>query len=146
MVESDDYHLAHRPSADGDELWNLSARGTFPPDVYEHPEWYSFDDWTRVCAMVIRRVRGQADARVLVYRAVPAGVTSFNAGDWVTIHLGYARQHAARSDDPAQDWPVIAVEVRADEVRSGGSDIVEWGYFGPTVQGVVVPAHLTGVS
>lgn len=133
---------SHQPFADGDELWNLSANGTFPPDVYEHPEWYSFGEWTEVCAAVIRRVRGLRDKPVVVYRAVPPGVTTIASGDWVTIHVGYARQHAARTDDPAEDWPVIAAYVSAHEVRSGGSDIVEWGYFGPDVAAVVLPAGL----
>lgn len=134
-----DYHGAHRPFADGDQLWNLSANGTFPPDVYEHPEWYSFGEWTPVCAAVIRSVRGQADAPVLIYRAVPPGVDTIREGDWVTTHLGYARQHAAQTDDPADDWPVIVARVPAHTVRSGGSDIIEWGYFGPDIAGVVVP-------
>jgi hypothetical protein len=134
-----DYRLSHQPFADGDELWNLSATGTFPADVYQHPEWYSFGEWTDVCAAVIRAVRGKPDAMVLVYRAVPPGVLTFNSGDWVTTNLGYARQHAARTADPAEDWPVIVARVRADMVRSGGSDIVEWGYFGASVAGVVVP-------
>lgn len=137
-----DYHGAHRPFADGDELWNLSANGTFPPDVYDHPEWYSFGDFTLMCAAVIRAVRGKPDALVLIYRAVPAGVTTIAHGDWVTTNLDYARQHAARSDDPAEDWPVLVARVRADSIRSGGSDIVEWGYFGPNVEGVVVPPSI----
>lgn len=136
---SDDYRLSHRPFEGGDELWNLSANGTFPPDVYEHPEWYSFGEFTSLCAAVIRRARGVPDKPVFIYRALPAGLTQINEGDWVTIHPGYARQHAARTDDPAQDWPVVVAQVRADQVRSGGSDIVEWGYFGPPVTGVVVP-------
>lgn len=138
-----EYHGSHRPFADGDEIWDLSGNGTFPPDVYEHPEWYSFGEWTPLCAAVIRRVRGDRDALVTIFRAVPPGVDTIAAGDWVTTHLGYARQHAARTDDPAQDWPVVATQVPAHLVRSGGSDIVEWGYFGPAVPAVVVPA---GVS
>lgn len=137
-----DHRLAHRPFEDGDELWNLSGNGTFPEDVYEHPEWYSFGEWTARCASVIRTVRGRPDAQVLIYRAAPAGVTRFDTGDWVTTNLGYARQHAARTDDPAEDWPVLVASVRADQVRSGGSDIVEWGYFGPPIEGRVVPGEL----
>lgn len=139
----DDHRLSHRPMEDGDELWNLSGRGTFPPDVYEHPEWYSFGEFADRCAAVIRKVRGRPDADVLVYRAVPPGVSTIGTGDWVTIDLRYARQHAARDDDPANDWPVIVAAVRADQVRSGGSDIVEWGYFGPPVTAQRLPGGLS---
>lgn len=139
-----EHRMAHRPFADGDEIWNLSAKGTFPPDVYEHPEWYSFGEWTDRCAAVIRNVRGKPDAPLLVYRAVPQGVTTIADGDWVTIHLGYARQHAARTNDPAEDWPVIVAKVCASQVRSGGSDIIEWGYFGPDVKAVRLPSGYIG--
>lgn len=137
----DSYRLAHRPFADGDEIWNLSATGTFPPDVYDHPEWYSFGEWTPLCAAVIRSVRGRPDGEVRIYRAAPPGVTRIDSGDWVTTHLGYARQHAMRTDDPSEDWPVLTALVRADAVRSGGSDIVEWGYFGTAVDADLVPTE-----
>jgi len=131
--EAADYWGGHRPIEDADPLHDLGSVGTFPPDVYEHPEWYSFGEHTSEAARVIRRVRGNPDAKVTIYRALPPGQTTINTGDWVTIARGYAEQHAMQSDDPAEDWPIIAAEVPAGTVRSGGSDILEWGYWGPSV-------------
>ncbi len=139
------HRMQHQPIPDTDPLHALGSEGTIPPDVYEHPEWYSFGEWTPVCAAIIRQVRGRPLAEVLVYRAVPPGATMINPGDWVTTHLGYARQHAVQTDDPADDWPVLVAAVRADQVRSGGSDIVEWGYFGEPVSGRIVPATMQAV-
>jgi hypothetical protein len=125
--------------ADTDELWDLSGRGTLPPDVYDHPEWYGWGEFTAGCAVVIRAVRGRPDELVTIYRAVPPGVAWIAEGDWVAIVEGYARQHAMQDDDPAHDWPVISARVPARMVRSGSGDIIEWGYWGPEVLGQVVP-------
>ncbi len=130
--------MTHQPFSDGDRLWNLSENGTFPPDVYEHPEWYSYGDAADQCAAIIRAVRGKPQALVPIYRAVPAGITTINTGDWILIAEAPARVHAMQSENPAHDWPVITAVVWADLVRSGGNDIIEWGYFGPTITATVV--------
>ncbi len=133
-----DYRMVHQPFEDGDELWALSGRGTFPPDVYDHPEWYSYGDAAKECAAIIKAVRGCPDAPVTIYRAVPHGISTINTGDWVFIAESPARLHAQVSEDPAADWPVITATVRADQIRSGGSDIIEWGYYGPTLTATTV--------
>lgn len=129
-----DYWGGHRPFEDGDPLHDLGSEGTFPQDVYDHPEWYSFDGYEREIGPILRAVRGKPDAMVTIYRALPPGAPRvINTGDWVTLSERYARQHAMNSDDPTEDWPVISAQVPARTVRSGGNDIIEWGYWGGPV-------------
>jgi hypothetical protein len=85
------------------------------------------------------RARGNPDARVMLYRAVPKGVTEINSGDWVTTSHHYARQHAALDDDPRNDMDVLAKQVRANEITFGGNDAYEFGYVGSTVNGRRLP-------
>jgi GNAT superfamily N-acetyltransferase len=139
---SSDYWGGHRPFEDGDPLHDLGSEGTFPQDVYDHPEWYSFDGYEREIGPILRAVRGKPDAMVTIYRALPPGAPRvINTGDWVTLSERYARQHAMKSDDPTEDWPVISAEVPASTVRSGGSDIIEWGYFGSPVNARTASLH-----
>lgn len=123
------YRNQHQPDLTGPTLDRLDDM--FGPDVYTHPEWYSWAVDGGGQAEAIRALlgaRGCPDARVTVFRAVPPGTETINAGDWVTTSRAYAAQHAIRDNDPAHDWLVLSLVVRADEVRTGGSDILEWGY------------------
>lgn len=128
---ANDYRGSHQPFEDGDPLHDLGSEGTIPSDVYEHPEWYSFGDHAHAAAQVIHRVRNRPDAQVTVYRAVPHHVHDINRGDWVATTPGYAREHARRGDeDGGDDWKVLKTKTQAKNIRSGGSDILEWGYYG----------------
>ena len=117
--------MQHQPFEDGPTLDRMEEM--FGEDVYAHPEWYSWEvdgGGQREAVRALLASRGKPDARVTVYRAVPASVESINPGDWVTTSLAYARQHAMQDDDPANDWPVLSLVVRADEVRE---DVQRWG-------------------
>jgi hypothetical protein len=130
---------SHRPMADGSRLFDLTEAGSYPPDVYDHPEYYATpgdNGWASV--PIIAAVHGKPDAVIRIYRAVPDGVTDIHPGDWVSIEEGYARTHAILTDDPADDWPVITAETTADQLRSDGSSLAEFGYFGPTLSATVL--------
>lgn len=168
---TEDYRGGHRPPEGAAPLHDLSAEGTFPRDVYEHPEWYSHggNDYDRESASIVRRVKGKPSDRVTIYRSLPpdAEDLTFNRGEWVAISKAYATQHGLGRGyekwvEPAVpgvfeegegwvkiegDWPVIAAEVSVRDVRSGGNDIVEWGYWGPPVRGrIVTPFRRIGTT
>lgn len=129
-----EYRGGHQPFDDGPSLDDMTPM--FGEDVYAHPEWYVFsgrESFERESVRVFLSVRGRPDAPVRIFRAVPAGVKTIHRGDWVALSADYARQHAMQSDNPADDWPVIAATVPARTVHTGGSDLIEWGYFGPDV-------------
>lgn len=136
-----DYGGQHQPADDGPTADDLLGPDSFaPPDVYENFRFYTgFEDMVRSEVMpVLRKVRGNPDARVVIYRALPPGHTNIESGNWISLSLAYAREHAIQDDDEGNDWPVIAAEVPARTVRWAGDDLIEWGYFGPAVQARVV--------
>ena len=102
-------------------------------DFYEHPEYYSqpHELGDRQALDAVRRVRGNPDAVVHIYRAVPPGVTHINTGDWVTPSLEGAKQLAWRPD--GEHDHILHSQARAADVRWNGDAIQEFGYHGPPV-------------
>jgi len=133
-LSPDQYRGIHQPDLEGPGIHNLDE--LFGPDVYKSPHFYGHGDKTndREAARALTRAQGNPEATVDIYRAVPHGVTSINSGDWVTTSPSYARGHALHADDPSQDMPVLHAQVQAAHVRTGGNDILEWGYTGPPVE------------
>lgn len=107
----------------------------FGSEVYAHPENYTHMSGQtasdRESVTALRATRGRPNAMVTVHRAAPAGVKTINPGDWVSTSRSYAQQHAMQgAEDGSEDWPVHSASVPAHTVRSGGNDIIEWGYQG----------------
>lgn len=130
---SSGYRGNHQP-IDGQDAVGAHEVDKGFPDFYEHPEWYhhggSQKQADRETTSALRSIRGNPDAQVTVYRAVPHGVTRINPGDWVSLSRSYAQGHGMHPDDPKQDMPVISMRVPARHVReSGVNSIHEWGYF-----------------
>lgn len=128
----DDWRMQHRPPGrDGIPLHDMTVN--LPDDVYTHPHYYAdmTDPSTQDSVSVMRRVRGRPDAKVKVYRALPAehAHKGIGPGDWVTTSKEYARIHG-RQSDPKHDWPVISATVRAGDLHTDGDDFREYGYNG----------------
>lgn len=126
-----DYRMQHQPDPDGAQMHDLSEAF---PDIYTHPEYYHHgsEHYDRSID-VIMRTKGDPEARVRIYRAVPDRALGINAGNWVTPSKTYAAEHGAHPTDPAQDWPVISKLVYARDLRTEGNDVNEWGYFPLTI-------------
>lgn len=147
-AEADEYRGGHQPPSpqNSDRLDALGVEGengsTFPADVYDHPEHYSFGEGAahRESVAVIRRVKGNPDAPVKLYRAAPEGANSINKGDWVAISKSYAEEHAAAQAPEGETWNVYEIEVPAHTIHNGGNDIIEWGYWGDDKPAKVVKA------
>lgn len=128
----DDWRMQHRPPGrDGIPLHDMTVN--LPADVYTHPHYYAdmSDPSTQDSVSTMRRVRGKPDAKVKVYRALPAehAHKGIGPGDWVTTSKEYARIHG-RQSDPKHDWPVISATVRAGDLHTDGDDFREYGYNG----------------
>jgi hypothetical protein len=67
-----------------------------------------------------------------IYRALPKSYTTFREGDWVTLSREYAQEHLEGPLDGKGH--IIVAEVPADTLRFAGDDLMEWGYWGPTVE------------
>lgn len=100
------------------------------PDYYAHPEWYGTVGGAGAkMVRLLMRVRGKPDAKVTVYRAVPPGVRTVNAGDWVTPLAEYAKRHAVDLLGPGKHGIVLAREARACELFTNGDSAEEWGWW-----------------
>lgn len=132
-LHPDQWRATHRPDMEGSSIHNMEDM--FGPDVYTHPHYYAHGEKThdREASRSLRAAQGKPESMVDVYRSVPHGISSINTGDWVTTSPSYARQHGMQND-PSEDWPVLHAQVQAAHVRSGGNDIIEWGYAGPSIE------------
>lgn len=137
MVEFNDrrpYRGGHQPTPPDEDVGtghNLTVNT--PPDVYDKPHWYGAtkgvsDETVRQ----VRAARGKPDHPIDIYRAAPPHVEHINPGDWVTPSRKYAEQHAAQTDNPAEDWPILHARVPAKHLSWPADSIDEFGYFGPT--------------
>lgn len=138
--QDEDWRAAHRPPDPDDDVGApLHQLDRVMPDFYERPSLYHFGEpGQHEATSAAFRVRGRPDAKVRIYRALPAqhAHRGFQPGDWVSTSKEYARQHA-RQTDPKHDWPVIRTSVRAGELWTHGDSVAEYGYHGPARQGMV---------
>ena len=73
----------------------------------------------------IRKVRGNPDAEITIYRATPGN--KINIGDWITLSKTYAEQHNQSQFNGKAN--IIEKKVKAKDVQFAGDDINEFGYF-----------------
>jgi len=104
---------------------------TYPDDIYsaQGARYYGHGDpqLDRESFDVINRVRGDENAPVTMYRAVPGSAPNeINPGDWVTPNLEYARLHGERWDD----YKILKGETNAGRLRTEGNSPHEFGYTG----------------
>jgi hypothetical protein len=119
------YRGSHQPSPTyGAPAHDLSV--IVSEDIYTHPEWYfsMSEPYNRVAARILARIRGNPDAQVTIYRAVPKGVSEINPGDWVTIVPSYARLHGESSS-----YDIIERTVPARDLVWPADSLVEFGWF-----------------
>lgn len=135
-VEEDDYRLQHTaPGPDGDApLHDLTSTGVLPDDIYTHPHYYSdmSAPSSKQAHQVIKAVRGNPEAPVTIYRALPAehAHKGIRTGDWVSTSPDYAREHGMMEHED-DDWPVVKATVQAKHLYTNGDDLREYGYHGP---------------
>ena len=147
------YRMQHQPRGPQDDnpvrLDDLTKSTTgepagYPEDFYSSvgPRYYapgpSFpgDEFGRAnqeSYRAIRAVRGNPDATVTIYRAVPddPSITTINEGDFVTLSRTYAEMHGAsgygqRGEDAGK---ILEQEVKVKDIYWDGNDVNEFGYF-----------------
>jgi hypothetical protein len=127
----DDNRMAHQPDPEGTRAHELWREG--PPDVMTHPEWYTgFPEYLRGFWPFLRLAQKRPTTMLRIYRALPKSYTTFREGDWVTLSREYAQEHLEGPLDGKGH--IIVAEVPADTLRFAGDDLMEWGYWGPTVE------------
>ncbi len=126
-----DFRMTHEaPTNDGFNKPIYDMTAIYPSDFYEKGVEY-YGSYTErgldyEALSKLRKVRGKPDARLWIYRAVPADVKGdhFRNGDWVTITRGYAQMHGRDNIEGA--YRVIekatlagAVATNSDSLSSG---------------------------
>jgi hypothetical protein len=122
--EQFDYRMQHQPSDYG----RFHEADKAYPDIYAHPEYYSTGNREADAESMhhIRRAKGDPNARVPMYRAVPKSVNQINPGDWVTASRTYAEEHA----HGMEDWHVLRRQAKAHDLTHTSDSINELGYVG----------------
>lgn len=129
------YRGSHKaPSPDfGAPLHDLTGGGQmYPADVYSAKavQFYGtgYPKADKEAFELAKKVRGNPDAEVTMYRAVPKDekITKINDGDWVTLSKDYAKNHG--ESVLGKDYKIISQKVKAKELWTNADSIHEFGY------------------
>lgn len=134
-LKQGDYTMTHRPPSpdDGAPAYDVTGGGDFYPDDFYGPDGlrvYNTGDKKSDAESyaVLKKVRGNPNASVTIYRAVPKGTPdAFNAGDWVTLSRTYAEQHGI--SNVGNDYDVAKKVVKAGEIFTNADSLNEFGYW-----------------
>lgn len=132
------YRLQHKPNPDGARLDDMTKGGeVFPDDIYSSNGLLYYGNpkslADRQSFEVIQKVKGNPDAEVTIYRAVPNqdNITTINSGDFVTLSEDYAKLHgqSGYGVDGSEAGKILSKKVKVRDLFSEGNDLNEFGYF-----------------
>lgn len=117
----------------GAPLHDLTGGGQmYPADVYspKATQYYGtgYPIADKQAFDLARRVRGNPEAEVTMYRAVPKdpNIASINPGDWVTLSKDYAKTHGESA--LLGKYKIISQKVKAKDLWTNADSIHEFGY------------------
>ena len=126
-------HTAPGPDF-GAPLHDLTGGGQmYPADVYspKAAQYYGtgYPKADKEAFALANKVRGNPDAEVTMYRAVPKNesIKDINAGDWVTLSKEYAKNHGESVLD--NDYKILSKKVKAKDLWTNADSIHEFGYW-----------------
>ena len=125
-------HTAPGPDF-GAPLHDLTGGGQmYPSDVYSASAsriyGTGYPQADREAFDLAKRVRGNPNAEVTMYRAVPKdeSIKSINPGDWVSLSKSYAQNHG--ESVLGKDYKIISQKVKAKDLWTNADSIHEFGY------------------
>jgi len=130
-IEEADYRGVHKAPTyevgyanSGDDVSSV-----YPDDIYgaNGARYYgTFLSYDNKAISIMRKMRGNPEAEVIIYRAVPnVKDVEINPGDWVSITKEYATEHGKRHLD---GYKILQKKVKAKEIFTEGNALHEWGY------------------
>lgn len=126
-------HTAPGPDF-GAPLHDLTGGGQmYPADVYspKAAQYYGtgYPKADKEAFALANKVRGNPDAEVTMYRAVPKNesIKDINTGDWVTLSKEYAKNHGESVLD--NDYKILSKKVKAKDLWTNADSIHEFGYW-----------------
>lgn len=119
------YQTGHQPDDEGVQGHDVEE---YYPDFYSRPQLYrtGMKKSDSESTSAILKMRGNPDAKVTIFRTIPAHADTINNGDWVSLSRDYAEAHEANMPDESK---LLELEVTAKDIRSPGDSINEWGYY-----------------
>lgn len=143
-----DYMMKHRPEVDEDMSAGLHDLEDVFPGIYgKRANAYSTHsgaDIDKEAMAAINAARGNPDAEVDIFRAVPQGVRDFNVGDWVTTSKSYAHEHGGHALNG--DYDIITGKAKASDLYNPGDSIAEMGFWGLPMAGKVTRGLIPAVG
>jgi hypothetical protein len=133
-VKSPNYGMTHRPMTveqGAAPLHDLS--NAFDETIYGKTGLQNYGTGSprldREALKVFQQVKGNPDAEVVIYRAVPKGAKeiNINPGDWVTVSKEYAMEHGEGA--LGGKYKIISQKVPAKYVTTNADSILEQGYY-----------------
>lgn len=128
-----DYRMDHSAPNGSDEISQSidNLKGLYPDDLYSNKgyQYYGsgYDSMDRQAWEILKRVKGNPDAKVTIYRAYPKGTGgTITNGDWVTIVRDYAVEHGEANLDG--DYQIVSKDVKAKEIFTNADSLLEQGY------------------
>jgi hypothetical protein len=125
-------HTAPGPDF-GAPLHDLTGGGQmYPADVYSSKaaQYYGtgYPKADKEAFALAQRVRGNPDAEITMYRAVPKddNINAINPGDWVTLSKDYAKTHGESA--LKDNYKILSKKVKAKDVWTNADSIHEFGY------------------
>lgn len=133
------HHLAPGPGDGTAPIHDLTD--LYGSDYIENPHHYTgTSPHDKEMLSQVKKARGNPDAMLTIYRALPKQHSAINDGDWVALSKEYAQSHltSISADPNAGEWHIIAHKVPAHTLWSEGNDLAEWGYNGEPLKGSVL--------
>ena len=132
------YRIQHTPNPEGARLDDMTGGGEiFPDDIYSSQGLRYYGNPNNISDResfeIIQKVRGDPDAEVVIYRAVPNqdSIDTINSGDFVTLSRDYAESHgqSGYGIDGQEAGKILTQKVKVKDLFSEGNDLNEFGYF-----------------
>lgn len=134
MADVSEYGMSHRPMTvqqGASPLHDLS--NAFDDTIYSKNALQNYGTGSprldREALKVFSQVKGNPDAQVTIYRAVPKRTkeSKINSGDWVTVSKEYAMEHG----DAALEgkYKILSQKVPAKHITTNADSILEQGYY-----------------
>ena len=117
------YQMNHKPmtiESGASPLHDLSS--TFGDDIYGKNalQYFGSGDAREAYALdVMKKAKGNPNAKVTIYRGVPEGVREINVGDWVTLNPQVAKEYGN----------MVKKQVLAKDITSWADSLLEFGYY-----------------
>lgn len=127
------YRMQHEAPNSKDEISQSidNLKGLYPDDLYSSKgyQYYGtgYDAMDRKAWDILKRIKGNPDDTVTIYRAYPKGTGgAITNGDWVTIVRDYAVEHGEAN--LGGDYQIVSKDVKASEVFTNADSLLEQGY------------------